>query len=41
MGSTNRFAVGKAEGKRPLGRPGHKLEDKFKINLKVGYKVVG
>jgi len=43
MGSTNRFAVGKAEGKRPLGKNlgRHKLKDKIKINQKVGYKVVG
>jgi thiamine monophosphate kinase len=41
MGNTNRFSVGKAEGKRPLGRPRYKLEDQIKINQNVGYSVVG
>jgi len=41
MRSTNRFAVGKIEEKRPLGRTRHKLKDKIKINEKVGYKVLG
>lgn len=40
MGSTNRFAVGKTEGKRPLGRPRYKLEDQIKINQNVGYSIV-
>jgi hypothetical protein len=26
--------VGKAEGKRPLGRPGRKWEDNIKMNLR-------
>jgi hypothetical protein len=41
MGSTNTFAVGKAKGKRPLGKPRHTLKDKIKINQKVVYKCVG
>jgi hypothetical protein len=28
-----RVLVGKPEGKRPLGRPTHGLEDNFKMNL--------
>jgi hypothetical protein len=32
-----RVLVGKPEGKRPLGRPRHRWEDNFKMNLqKVG-----
>jgi len=41
MGSTNKSVVGKVEGKRPLGKPRHKLVDQIKINQKVGYKGVG
>jgi hypothetical protein len=41
MGSTNRFAVGKAEGKRLLGRPRLTMEDQIKINQKVLYNGVG
>jgi hypothetical protein len=41
MGNANRFAVGKAEGKRPLGRARYKLEDEIKINQKVRYKDTG
>lgn len=41
MGSANRFAVGKTEGKMPLGRLRHELKGKIKINQKVGYKRVG
>jgi hypothetical protein len=29
-----RVLVGKPEGKRPLGRPCHKLEDNIKIDLR-------
>jgi hypothetical protein len=36
-----RAFVGKPEGKRPIGRPKHKLEDNIKIHLqKVGYESV-
>jgi hypothetical protein len=28
-----RVLVGKCEGKRPLGRPGHRWEDNIKIDL--------
>jgi len=28
-----RVLVGKPEGKRPMGRPRHRWEDKFKIDL--------
>jgi hypothetical protein len=28
-----RVLVGKPEGKRPLGRPRHNLEDNFKMDL--------
>jgi hypothetical protein len=31
--SIYRVLVGKLEGKRPLGRPRHKLEDNIKIDL--------
>ena len=30
----NRFLVGKAEGKRPLGRPRRRWEDNIKIDLR-------
>jgi hypothetical protein len=40
MGNTNRFADGKAEGNRPLGRPRHILEDQVKINQIVLYNGV-
>jgi hypothetical protein len=36
MGEENdvyRVLVGKAEGKRPLGRPRHRWEDNIKMNL--------
>jgi hypothetical protein len=29
-----RVLVGKPEGKRPLGRPGHGLEDNIKMDLR-------
>ena len=29
----HRVLVGKPEGKRPLGRPGHKWEDNIKMDL--------
>jgi hypothetical protein len=29
-----RGLVGKPEGKRPLGRPGHRFEDNIKIDLR-------
>jgi hypothetical protein len=29
-----RVLVGKPEGKRPLGRPKHKLEDRIKMDLR-------
>jgi hypothetical protein len=29
----NRLLVGKREGKRPLGRPRHRLEDNIKMDL--------
>jgi len=33
-----RILVGKPEGKRPLGRPGHRWEDYIKMDLQeVGY----
>jgi hypothetical protein len=33
-----RILVGKPEGKRPLGRPGHTWEDNIKIDLrKIGW----
>jgi hypothetical protein len=36
-GDVNRVLVGKAEGKRPLGRPGRRWEDNIKMDLqKVG-----
>jgi hypothetical protein len=36
-----RILVGKPEGKRPLGRPGHRWEDNVKMDLKeVGSEIV-
>jgi hypothetical protein len=33
-----RVLVGKPEGKRPLGRPGHRWEDNIKMNFQeVGW----
>ena len=32
-GGVCRVLVGKPEGKRPLGRPGHRWEDNIKMNL--------
>jgi hypothetical protein len=33
MRDVYRVLVGKPEGKRPLGRPGHRLEDNIKLDL--------
>jgi hypothetical protein len=30
----SKFLVGKPEGKRPLGRPGHRWEDNIRMDLK-------
>jgi hypothetical protein len=30
-----RVLVGKSEGKRPLGRPGHRWEDNIKVDIQV------
>jgi hypothetical protein len=36
-----RVLVGKPEGKRPLGKPRHRWEDNFKVDLKeIGWKGV-
>jgi hypothetical protein len=35
-GDIYRVLVGKCEGKRPLGRPRHRLEDNIKIIQEVG-----
>jgi hypothetical protein len=32
--NTYRFLVGETEGKRPLGRPGHRWEDNIKMNVR-------
>jgi hypothetical protein len=40
-GGVYRVLVGKPEGKRPLGRPRHRLEDNIKIDLqKLGCGVL-
>ena len=37
-----RVLVGKPEGKSPLGKPRHRWEDNFKVDLKeIGWKGVG
>jgi hypothetical protein len=35
--NTYRVLVGKPEGKRPLGRHGHRLEDNIKMDLEIGW----
>jgi hypothetical protein len=35
-----RVLVGKHEGKRPFGRPGHRREDNIKVVFKTNYPVV-
>jgi hypothetical protein len=33
--NANRVLVGKPQGKRPLGRPRHRLENNIKMDLRV------
>jgi hypothetical protein len=42
MRNEYKILVGKAEGKRPLGRPSRRREDNIRMDIKeVGWKVVG
>jgi len=41
MRNAYKILVGKLEGKRPLGRPGHRWKDNIRMDLKEkGWKVV-
>jgi hypothetical protein len=41
MRNTYKILVGKAQGKRPLGRPGCRLDNNIKMNLReTAWKVV-